>query len=101
MDIVEKLRSDHCPDMKLLDQAADEIERLRAELNKSVMDYAVAAGDKTLLNEQAALLRECRKALSSLIEQKPTVALVVCGSTTLGKLKDSLFEYRPKGVFGE
>lgn len=64
------------------------------------MDYAMAAGNSVLLNEQAALLRECRAALDSLIAQKPTLAGLVCGSTTLGNLRAELGKYRPQGVFG-
>ncbi len=64
------------------------------------MDDAVAAGDSVLLNEQAALLRECRTALDSLIAQKPTLAGLLCGSTTLGNLRAELGAYRPQGVFG-
>jgi len=64
------------------------------------MEEAVAAGDAVLMNEQASLLRECRAALDSLIAQKPTLAGLVCGSTTLGNLKAELHAYRPQGVFG-
>ena len=64
------------------------------------MEEAVAAGDAVLMNEQASLLRECRAALDSLIAQKPTLAGLVCGSTTLGNLKAELGAYRPQGVFG-
>lgn len=64
------------------------------------MDDAIAAGDSVLMNEQAALLRECRAALDSLIAQKPTLAGLLCGSTTLGNLKAELGAYRPQGVFG-
>jgi len=63
------------------------------------MDDAIAAGDSVLMNEQAALLRECRSALDSLIQQKPQLATLLCGSTTLGNLKASLYGYRPQGVF--
>jgi len=63
------------------------------------MDDAIAAGDSVLMNEQAALLRECRSALDSLIQQKPQLAGLLCGSTTLGNLKASLYGYRPQGVF--
>ena len=65
----------------------------------SAMKQALEAGDSVLLNEQAALLRECRAAIASLIKQKPALAGLVCGSTTLGNLKASLYEYRPQGVF--
>lgn len=61
---------------------------------------AVRAGDATLLNEQAALLRECRASLDSLIEQKPSMAGLRAGSTTLGNLRASLWDYRPQGIFG-
>ena len=64
------------------------------------MDDAIAAGNGVLMNEQSALLRECRAALDSLIQQKPTLAGLLCGSTTLGNLKASLYDYRPQGVFG-
>ena len=64
------------------------------------MDDAVAAGDAVLMNEQAALLRECRAALDSLIAQKPALAGLLCGSTTLGNLKAELSAFRPKGVLG-
>ena len=64
------------------------------------MEEAVAAGDAVLMNEQASLLRECRAALDSLIAQKPTLAGLLCGSTTLGNLKAELGAYRPQGVFG-
>ena len=64
------------------------------------MDEAVAAGNSVLMNEQAALLRECRAALDSLIAQKPTLAGLICGSTTLGNLRAELHAYRPQGVFG-
>lgn len=65
------------------------------------MDEAIAAGDSVLLNEQAALLRECRLAIDSLIAQKPALAGLLCGSTTLGNLRASLYDYRPQGVFGD
>lgn len=64
------------------------------------IEEAIAAGDSVLLNEQAALLRECRAALDSLIKQKPTLTALVCGSTTLGNLRVDLHAYRPQGVFG-
>jgi hypothetical protein len=64
------------------------------------MDDAIAAGNGVLIEEQAALLRECRAALDSLIQQKPTLSGLMCGSTTLGNLKASLYDYRPQGVFG-
>jgi len=63
------------------------------------MDDAVAAGDSVLLNEQAALLRECRVALDDLIKKKPALAGLLCGSTTLGNLRAMLYEYRPQGIF--
>ena len=64
------------------------------------MDDALAAGDSMILNEQAALLRECRFALDVLISKKPALAGLVCGATTLGNLRASLHDYRPSGVFG-
>ncbi len=59
---------------------------------------AIAAGDAVLLNEQAALLRECRLALDVLLQKKPMLAGMKCGSTTLGNLRASLYEHRPQGV---
>lgn len=44
--------------------------------------------------DQAALLRECRAALDDLIRQKPTMAGLLCGSTTLGNLRAELGAYR-------
>ena len=67
---------------------------------KITMDAAIAAGDGVLMNEQAALLRECRFALDSLIQKKPQLAGMLCGSTTLGNLRAFLYDYRPQGVFG-
>ena len=64
------------------------------------MDEAMTAGDSVLMNEQAALLRECRFALDELLKRHPTLAGVVCGSTTLGNLRAELGAYRPRGVFG-
>jgi hypothetical protein len=52
------------------------------------------------MNEQAALLRECRMALDHLLRDKPMLAAKVCGTTTLGNLRAMLHEYRPQGVFG-
>jgi hypothetical protein len=64
------------------------------------MDEAIAAGTGVLLNEQAALLRECRLALDELLRKKPMMAGLICGSTTLGNLRAELYNYRPQGVFG-
>lgn len=64
------------------------------------MQGAVDAGDGVLMNEQAALLRECRAALDDLLQKKPIMAAMVCGSTTLGNLRAMMYEYRPQGVFG-
>ena len=68
--------------------------------DQELMNYAVAAGDAVLLTEQAALLRECRAAMDSLLRQKPALSGLLCGSTTLGNLRASLYEYRPQGVMG-
>lgn len=67
-------------------------------------EEAVAAVDNTLhhaidhwqdkASEQAALLRECRAALDLLIEKKPELSALLCGSTTLGNLRASLHDYR-------
>jgi hypothetical protein len=75
------------------------VDGMQRQMQSSV-EKAVAAGDAVLMNEQASLLRECRAALDSLIAQKPTLAGLVCGSTTLGNLKAELHAYRPQGVFG-
>ena len=64
------------------------------------MADSVSAGDGALLNEQAALLRECRLALDALLEKRPSMAGLICGSTTLGNLRADLYSYRPKEVFG-
>jgi hypothetical protein len=64
------------------------------------MADALAAGNGVLLNEQAALLRECRLALDDLLRQKPMMTGLLCGSTTLGNLRAELYAYRPQGVFG-
>lgn len=44
--------------------------------------------------ELEALLRECRAALDALIENKPTLSGLLCGSTTLGNLRASLYRFR-------
>ena len=64
------------------------------------MEYAIAAGDNVLMQEQAALLRECRMAIDHLLRDKPMLAGKLCGTTTLGNLKAMLHDYRPQGVFG-
>ena len=69
-----------------------------ASVGKECAD-AIAAGDGVLLNEQAALLRECRLALDDLLRKKPMMAGLLCGSTTLGNLRAELYAYRPQGVF--
>ena len=76
------------------------VEALRPPAQIPTMKDAIAAGDGVLMGEQAALLRECRAALDSLISQKPTLAGLVCGSTTLGNLRASMYNYRPQGIFG-
>lgn len=68
--------------------------------NDNVMADILAAGDSVLLNEQAQLLRECRAALDDLIIKKPDIAGLVCGSTTIGNLRASLYVHRPQGVMG-
>jgi hypothetical protein len=64
------------------------------------MQDAIEAGNGVLIEEQAALLRECRLAIDELIKKKPMIAGLICGSTTIGNLRASLYEYRPQGVFG-
>lgn len=46
------------------------------------------------MSEQTKLLRECRAALDSLLNQKSELNSLVCGSTTLGNLRAELYEYR-------
>lgn len=69
-------------------------------MNKVTLDDAIAAGDGVLMNEQAALLRECRAALDDLLIKKPMLAAMQAGTTTLGNLRAMLHDYRPLGVFG-
>lgn len=46
---------------------------------------------------QTALLKECRAALDELLERKPMMAALICGSTTLGNLRAELYHYRCAG----
>ena len=78
-----------------IDDIADIICEALAEPD---MKDAIIAGNEVLLNEQAQLLRECRSALDSLIKQRPNMAGLLCGSTTLGNLRAGLGAYRPSGV---
>ena len=71
---------------------------IREALAEPDMKDAIIAGNEVLLNEQAWLLRECRGALDSLIKQRPNMAGLLCGSTTLGNLRAELGAYRPSGV---
>jgi len=67
-------------------------------------EEAVAACDNTLhyaidywqdkACEQSALLRKCRVAIDRLIKKQPSLSMTLCGSTTLGNLKASLYDYR-------
>lgn len=72
---------------------------LKMEMEKIGMDDAITVGNSVLLNEQAQLLRECRTALDALLEKRPLLGAVLCGSTTLGNLRAELYAYRPSGVF--
>lgn len=72
----------------------------QAGISLSNMQDAIEAGNGVLIEEQAALLRECRLAIDELIKKKPMIAGLICGSTTIGNLRASLYEYRPRGVFG-
>jgi hypothetical protein len=72
----------------------------QAGISLSNMQDAIEAGNGVLIEEQAALLRECRLAIDELIKKKPMIAGLICGSTTIGNLRASLYEYRPQGVFG-
>ena len=62
------------------------------------MKDAVIAGNEVLLNEQAALLRECRAALDELFIKKPGIEALRCGSTTLGNLRAELYRSRPSAI---
>jgi hypothetical protein len=59
---------------------------------------ATGVGEDPLIEVQAKLLRECRTALDDLLKQKPALAGLVCGYTTLGNLRACLGAYRPQGV---
>lgn len=99
-DQIEDLPPTHLREKALA--ALDALESENVNLKRDAeMHEALQAGDSVLLNEQAALLRECRAALDSLLQQKPTLGGLKCGSTTLGNLRASMYEYRPQGVFGE
>ncbi len=63
------------------------------------MKDAIIAGNDVLINEQAKLLRECRSAITELLEKKPMLGALRCGSTTLGNLRVELESMRPRGVF--
>jgi hypothetical protein len=82
----------------MLRKQADRIEELEREKEFA---QVIADGDKGIMNEQAALLRECRLALDTLLAQKPVLSGFKAGSTTLGNLRASLFEHRPRGVMGD
>lgn len=87
----------HIADDRTEESLHDKIARLEREKEFAQI---IADGDKGIRNEQAALLRECRLALDTLIAQKPVLAGFKAGSTTLGNLRASLFEHRPQGVMG-
>jgi hypothetical protein len=86
--------------MTTLKQAAERAGSHMPEAHIVTMDDAMAAGNGVLIEEQAALLRECRAALDDLLKKKPMMTALICGSTTLGNLRASLYEYRPQGVIG-
>jgi hypothetical protein len=60
------------------------------------MKDAIIAGDEIILNEQSALLRECRLAIDELLAKKPMLGALRCGSTTLGNLRVELHAKVPK-----
>lgn len=86
--------------MTTLKQTAERAGIAMPEAYIPTMDDAIAAGDGVLIEEQAALLRECRAAIDDLLKKKPMMSALICGSTTLGNLRASLYDYRPQGVFG-
>jgi len=87
------------PYMRCLDAIAS-LQAVQGEVVPTGLDEAIKAGDGVLMSEQAALLRECRSALDDLIKKKPGIEALICGSTTLGNLRASLYDYRPQGVLG-
>lgn len=75
-------------------------EHLKATVCKSPsMQDAIIAANDILLNEQAKMLRECRSAIVDLLEQRPMLGALKCGSTTLGNLRIELEAMRPSGIF--
>lgn len=109
-DLIARLRNHALPDpyderevmhAPLLREAADALEAQQAEIEAL---KAVASGDNVLLSEQAALLRQCRAALDSLLATKPALSAIEyqCGALrdSIGNLRATLYEYRPQGVFG-
>ncbi len=66
-------------------------ERLERQLREKQADYDKLAAEKAGMISH---LRECRKALVDLITNKPALAGLLCGSTTLGNLMASLYEFR-------
>ena len=76
-------------------QASDAFRAMHPEMDgehfRPVWDEAIAA------TPSAAFLRECRAALDDLIRQKPTMAGLICGSTTLGNPRAELGAYRDGG----
>ncbi len=87
------------PVIALLENGCDQKDAAKELRICQAMQYAVDAGDWTLMNEQAALLRECRAALDSILAQNPMMVSWKCGSTTLGNLRAELYAYRPQAIF--
>ena len=77
---------------------AEAVKELEAIQNHLFMLDAVNAGDGVLLNEQAELLRKCRRAIDNISLPDDTLLF---DSVTFGDLKQELNEPRPRGVFGD
>jgi len=88
----------HTQQTRPIQKTDEALAAIREALAEPDMKDAIIAGNEVLLNEQAQLLRECRSALDSLIKQRPNMAGLLCGSTTLGNLRAGLGAYRPSGV---
>lgn len=49
---------------------------------------------RELIAEQTSLLRQCRMALDDLLNKKPMLAGMLCGTTTLGNMRAALSAYK-------
>ena len=53
-----------------------------------------------VIDGQAALLGDCRKALDALLAKRPILGALNYGTTTLGNLRAELYEYRAGAAHG-